>query len=359
MTRPEPDADPEAVDAYIAACPPAVQGLLRDIRAAVQRAAPQAVECIRYRIPTVRLHGNLVHYAAFRGHVGLYPGDSAIAAFRDALAPYPTSAGTVRFPLDAPIPVALVEEIVRFRVDEDRRAATARRAPRHDAAWPDIVTFDCYGTLVQWPETLRAVFRTLVATDVEAARFHQDFGAWHVRLKAGPYRPYGTVLREALAGTMGQWGLSGVPQAQARLLEAVRAIPPYPDVVPALRTLARRHRLAVVSNSEDALIADTVRGLGVPLEVVTAEQVEAYKPDPAFFARAFTRLGVARDDVLHVGAGLATDMAPAFALGLARVWIDRRGDPPDPDRPPTAVLPDLSRLARTITTLARRCADRQ
>jgi 2-haloacid dehalogenase len=116
--------------------------------------------------------------------------------------------------------------------------------------------------------------------------------------------------------------------------------------------VGRTFRLAIVSNTEDQLIADTVRGLQVPFEVITAEQAKAYKPDHRLFAYAHERLGVSADDVLHVGTGYATDMVPAFELRLARLWINRRGERADLSMPPTAELPDLSRLEETIANVA-------
>jgi 2-haloalkanoic acid dehalogenase type II len=217
--------------------------------------------------------------------------------------------------------------------------------------WPGVITFDCYGTLVQWPETLHRVFRELVPSDTEEGAFYRDFARCHVRLKSEPYRPYAEILRLALAETMCARKLANVAGAQERLLEAVRAIPPYPDVVPALRSLAANRRIAIVSNTDDALIEATVRGLEIPVEVITAEQARAYKPDLQLFRHAHRRLGVSRDEVVHVGAGYATDMIPAFELGLARIWINRRGERADPAIPPTAELADLSGLASAIATL--------
>lgn len=217
--------------------------------------------------------------------------------------------------------------------------------------WPVVVMFDCYGTLVRWPETLRGVFDSIVPKGADGAKFHRDFGEFHVRLKEEPYQPYSLVLRRALALTMEKWGLGGIAQAQERLLSGVRAIPPYPDVVPALRAIVGKFRLAIISNTEDRLIADTVRGLEVPFEVITAEQAKAYKPDHRLFAYAHERLGVSAADVVHVGAGYATDMVPAFELGLARIWINRRGEKADPSRPPSAELPDLSGLEAAIENL--------
>jgi 2-haloacid dehalogenase len=218
--------------------------------------------------------------------------------------------------------------------------------------WPKVITFDCYGTLVRWPETLRAVFDS-IASDARGADFHKDFSLLHVELKDAGYRPYAEVLQLALQGTMRKWGLDGFDAAYARLMHAIRAIPPYPDVLPVLRRLAQTHRLAIISNTEDALIADTVRGLEVNPEVITAEQAMAFKPDHRLFAYAHERLGVTAAEVLHVGAGLATDMLPAFELGIARIWINRRGEQADPARPVDAELPDLAGLPDAISALAR------
>lgn len=226
------------------------------------------------------------------------------------------------------------------------------RAIRASIRWPRVITFDCYGTLVQWPETLRSVFDALLPAGGDGAAFHKDFSRFHVELKGEAYRPYSQLLRLALEKTMREWNLGEVPQAQEYLLRSIRSIAPYPDVLPALRSLAGKFRLAIVSNTEDGLIAGTVRGLEVPLEVITAEQARAYKPDHRLFQFAHRRLGVSVQEVLHVGAGHATDMVPAFELGMARVWINRRGEPADPKTPPSAELPDLSKLEAAIATLA-------
>lgn len=107
------------IDDYIASFPEQVQALLQEMRRQIRTAAPDAVEAISYGIPTLRLRGrNLVHFAAFRDHIGFYPTPSGIEAFRDELSAYDTSKGTARFPLDASIPYDLVRRIVAFRVRE-------------------------------------------------------------------------------------------------------------------------------------------------------------------------------------------------------------------------------------------------
>jgi uncharacterized protein YdhG (YjbR/CyaY superfamily) len=105
-----------SVDEYLAAMPTATRAKLQQLRGTIRREAPDAVEKISYGIPTFTLHGNLVHFAGYEHHIGFYPGAAAIDHFADRLEGFETSKGTVRFPLDQPLPLELVREIVRFRV---------------------------------------------------------------------------------------------------------------------------------------------------------------------------------------------------------------------------------------------------
>lgn len=112
---------PETIDDYIAGFPPKVQKILKQIRMTIKRAAPNAEESISYRIPTFKLNGPLIYFAAFKAHIGLYPMNSAIKQkFKKELAGYEQSKGTVRLPLDRPIPYALIGRIVQFRGMENR-----------------------------------------------------------------------------------------------------------------------------------------------------------------------------------------------------------------------------------------------
>ncbi len=121
---------PPSIDAYIAGFPAEVRTALRQVRATIRRAAPGAAEAIKYAIPTYVLGENLVHFAAFKHHIGFYPAPSAIAHFAKELASYKHAKGSVQFPLDAPMPLTLVERMVRFRVGEVKAAGTPkRRAP--------------------------------------------------------------------------------------------------------------------------------------------------------------------------------------------------------------------------------------
>ncbi|MBN2074128.1 MAG: DUF1801 domain-containing protein [Dehalococcoidales bacterium] len=107
------------VDNYIAGFPEDVREILAKLRKLIREAAPQAEEMIKYGVPTFRLNGNLVHYAAYKKHIGFYPTPSGINAFEKDLEPYELSKSTVRFPLDKPIPYELIEKIVKFRVKEN------------------------------------------------------------------------------------------------------------------------------------------------------------------------------------------------------------------------------------------------
>jgi len=111
----------ETIDDYIKTFPTDVQSILEKMRQTIRKAAPEAVEAVSYQIPTFKLNGkNLVHFAAFKSHIGFYPIPSGIEAFRRELSPYKQGKGSVQFPVDKPIPYDLVEKIVRFRVKEIR-----------------------------------------------------------------------------------------------------------------------------------------------------------------------------------------------------------------------------------------------
>jgi uncharacterized protein YdhG (YjbR/CyaY superfamily) len=106
------------IDDYVNRCPKEVQRRLTQMRMTIRKAAPEAREKISYGIPTLALDGNLVHFAAFKNHIGFYPTPSAITAFSEQLASYKRSKGSVQFPLDEPLPLALVSRMVKFRVKE-------------------------------------------------------------------------------------------------------------------------------------------------------------------------------------------------------------------------------------------------
>ena len=123
------------IDQYLAQFPPAIRKILEELRAAIKSAAPDAVEKISYQMPAFALKGNLVYFAAFKSHIGFYPGSAAVTGeFKKELAEYECGRGSVRFPLDKPLPLPLIRRIVKFRIAENQRKArhaeTRRRGAR-------------------------------------------------------------------------------------------------------------------------------------------------------------------------------------------------------------------------------------
>jgi len=111
----------QTIDEYIKSFPGDIQARLKQLRALIRRVAPEAQEKISYQMPTFYLNGNLVHFAAYPKHIGFYPTPSGIEAFQKELSKYKSSKGAVQFPLDAPLPLKLIERIVKFRVKESSR----------------------------------------------------------------------------------------------------------------------------------------------------------------------------------------------------------------------------------------------
>ena len=121
---------PKNIDEYIAGFPGDVQQVLKQIRATIKKVAPDAEEAIKYQVPTFVLNENLVHFAAFKNHIGFYPSPSGITAFKDELSRYESAKGSVQFPIDEPMPLSLIGKIVKFRVKEARARSTAKKRNR-------------------------------------------------------------------------------------------------------------------------------------------------------------------------------------------------------------------------------------
>ncbi len=116
----------EAVDTFIAGFPEPTRNSLEMMRKAIREAAPEAVEHFAYMMPAYKLHGPLVYFSGYKNHIGFYPGSSGVAHFKEALTKYKSAKGTIQFPLDEPVPVALIGKIVRFRVAENLEKAAAK-----------------------------------------------------------------------------------------------------------------------------------------------------------------------------------------------------------------------------------------
>jgi 2-haloacid dehalogenase len=191
----------------------------------------------------------------------------------------------------------------------------------------EILTFDCYGTLIDWEAGILSALRRVLSAhqkQIDDATLLKLYGDFEQRSEQGAFRPY----REVLESVVRQFGdeLRFTPT-----LEEERSLPaslstwqPWPDTVAALRRLKTRYRLAILSNVDDDLFALTRPKLEVEFdEVITAQQAQAYKPSLKLFELALNRIDAPAHRVLHVGQSIYHDVIPAQALGLATVWVNR------------------------------------
>lgn len=192
----------------------------------------------------------------------------------------------------------------------------------------EAVTFDCYGTLVDWEAGILEALRPLRQRSLQQlgdSDLLSAFAAAEAAAEAGPYRRYAEVLDTVTVRLAERLAVPLADGEEHLLAASLRRWRPFADTVPALRALRRRYGLGVLSNVDDALFADTRPQLGVPIDwLVTAEQVGSYKPAARNFARLLEVVGLPADRILHVAQSLYHDIAPARAAGLSTVWIDRR-----------------------------------
>ena len=224
----------------------------------------------------------------------------------------------------------------------------------------DAVTFDCYGTLIDWETGLAEAFRpTLRAHGIEAD--DEDvlarYAAHEALAEAGPYVRYRDVLVAGLRGVLGEFGAEPTAGEVDAFGGSVADWPAFPDSAAALARLKERYRLGVLTNCDDDLFAASNRRLGVEFDwIVTAQQIGSYKPNEANFQALFERLGLPRERILHVAQSLFHDHVPARRLGLTSVWIDRRHDRPGSGATPAAAgampaatYPDMASFAAAAT----------
>ncbi len=196
-----------------------------------------------------------------------------------------------------------------------------------DPARFQAITFDCYGTLVDWESGILGSLRPLARAHGIAATDGEILEAY-ARLEAeaekAPYRSYREVLR-IVAGSMArEWGFEPTETEREILVEGFARWEPFPDTVESLKALHRRYRLAIISNVDTDLFALTRQRLEVDFDwVTTASEARCYKPDPAVFSLALSRMDMPGGRILHAAQSLYHDIVPASALGLATVWVRR------------------------------------
>ena len=220
----------------------------------------------------------------------------------------------------------------------------------------EILTFDCYGTLINWEAgLLPAIHRVLSAhgKDIDDATLLKLYGDFELRAEQGKYQPYRKVLESVVRDFGAELGFTPSAKDMRSLPESLASWRPWPDTVAALRELKNKFRLAILSNIDDDLFAATRPQLGVEFdEVITAQQAQAYKPSLKLFELALSRVSAPAHRVLHVGQSIYHDVIPAQALGLATVWVNRPSARPGVGAVKAAeAKPDL-----TVTSLAELAA---
>ncbi len=191
----------------------------------------------------------------------------------------------------------------------------------------EVLTFDCYGTLIDWEAgILAALHRVLSAhgKKIDDATLLKLYGEFEQRSEQGRFHPYREVLESVVRQFGDELGFDPTEEELHSLPNSLSTWRPWPDTVAALRQLKTRYKLAILSNVDDDLFATTRPQLEVDFdEVITAQQAKAYKPSLKLFELALARIHAPAHRVLHVGQSIYHDVIPAQALGLATVWVNR------------------------------------
>ncbi len=225
----------------------------------------------------------------------------------------------------------------------------------------EVLTFDCYGTLIDWESGICEALRPIFAAHYIAPNPDTVLGLYgelESVAERGEYREYKTVLRMVLEGLGGRLGFVPTAEELKEFSTSVKDWPAFPDSPRALQALRKKYRLGIISNIDDDLFAFSAQRLHVPFDwIITAQQAKSYKPSLNNFRLAFDRIGVPQGRILHVAQSLFHDIAPANLLGLSSVWVNRRQNKSGPGATPSAQahpdleIPDLQTLATRIGLL--------
>ena len=220
---------------------------------------------------------------------------------------------------------------------------------------PRVLSFDCYGTLVDWETGLRKVFAEILArkrehnTNISPEQFRERWEGLQFRLIQGPFQPYRNILKQSLAQTLASSDLPYDPMDGDALVADVPTWRPFPEVPAALKRMRRGCRLAIISNTDNDIIGRTVERIGVPFNsITTAMDAGAYKPSLRPFRLALERLGVEPVDVLHIAFGFDYDIAPAKQLGCRTLWLNRKREPRPGTTVPGYTAEDLREVADAL-----------
>ena len=216
---------------------------------------------------------------------------------------------------------------------------------------PRWLSFDCYGTLIDWQSGITGVFQEFIPPGEEVGV--DVFGVWERiqwEMLQGPYVPYMEILQTSFERAMDTLGFRCPRYATEAFLDSVARWEPFPDVNPALIRLSQRYKLALISNIDRALLGGSLRRLAVRFDMLmTAEDAQCYKPNPAILQLALKKMDCAPQEVAHVAFGAAYDLGPASDLGFRTVYVNRQGLPHSKALPETPIEAEISSLGQLLT----------
>jgi len=196
------------------------------------------------------------------------------------------------------------------------------------------ISFDCYGTLIDWESGILPVLRCVLGSHGQSqsltdAAILELYGEFEAEAENGPYQSYRDVLQSVVRAFADRFHFDASSAEIRSLHESVRAWPPFPDTVAALRELQKRYKLVVISNIDNDLFAETRKHLDVQFDgVITAEQARSYKPSINNFQMALRTLALSPDRLLHAAQSIYHDVVPARSLGISTVWVNRESARP-------------------------------
>lgn len=226
----------------------------------------------------------------------------------------------------------------------------------------ECLSFDCYGTLIDWETGISSALQPIFETHEVAADNHallDLYGQAEAEIEAGSYRSYREVLKYVLSEIGNVFGFEPSRNELESFSTSVMNWPAFTDSSQALHALATRYRLIILSNIDDDLFRFSQKILGVHFDhVFTAQQIGSYKPARQNFEYLIKHAGIPQDKILHVAQSLFHDIAPAKAMGISTVWVNRRqglagfGATPPAEATPDATVPNLRSLAVLTGTMA-------
>lgn len=223
----------------------------------------------------------------------------------------------------------------------------------------EALSFDCYGTLIDWESGIIPVLRQLVNAhqiNMSDQQLLELFAELEPEAQSGDYKPYRQILREVVENMGKRLEFTPTETELNSLAESIQNWQPFPDTVAALNALKQKYKLVIISNIDDDLFAQTNPHLQIEFDhIITAQQAKSYKPSPHNFEFALEKTGIPSDKLLHIAQSIFHDIVTAKNLGLTTVWVNRRqgqegsGATKPANAEPDLEVPDLKTLVSLIS----------